>query len=194
MELFLSTTLPSELVSRSNLRKKVILKLTSRNLSLAGAKRWKLDEIIAAHEGQPVLLRARLQTSRAQGSPDLPFSHLASDPADFSPLTGSKMVFIVLRQQAHTIQGLVQVEPELVSKKMVRWVEGIHSESIVLVEGHVQKAAETVKSCTVQDVELKIRKVSFSQIVRFLLASSDQFVSSHRFTSSLKLLTNFPST
>jgi len=69
------------------------------------------------------------------------------------------MVFVVLRQQAHTIQGLVQVEPELVSKKMVRWVEGVHAESIVLVEGHVQKAAETVKSCTVQDVELKIKKV-----------------------------------
>ncbi|GAA5927307.1 aspartate--tRNA ligase DPS1 [Sporobolomyces koalae] len=103
-----------------------------------GAKRWKLDEITAAHEGQPVLLRARLQTSRAQGA---------------------KMVFVVLRQQAHTIQGLVQVEPELVSKKMVRWVEGINPESIVLVEGHVQKAAETIKSCTVQDVELKIKKI-----------------------------------
>ena len=72
------------------------------------------------------------------------------------------MVFVVLRQQAHTIQGLVQVEPELVSKKMVRWVEGVHAESIVLVEGTVQKAAEKIKSCTVQDVELKIQKVSLS--------------------------------
>lgn len=69
------------------------------------------------------------------------------------------MVFVVLRQQAHTLQGLVVVEPEHVSKKMVRWVEGIHDESIVLVEGVVQKAKEPIKSCTIHDVELKIRKV-----------------------------------
>lgn len=70
------------------------------------------------------------------------------------------MVFVVLRQQSHTMQGLVVVEPELVSKQMVRWVEGVHDESIVLVEGVLQKPKEPIKSCTVSDVELKIRKVS----------------------------------
>jgi aspartyl/asparaginyl-tRNA synthetase len=71
------------------------------------------------------------------------------------------MVFVVLRQQSRTMQGLVVVEPELVSKKMVRWVEGIHDESIVLVEGVLQTPKEPIKSCTVHDVELKIRKVGF---------------------------------
>lgn len=69
------------------------------------------------------------------------------------------MVFVVLRQQDHTIQGLVVVEPELVSKKMVRWVEGVNDESIVLVEAVVQRAKEPIKSCTIHDVELKVRKV-----------------------------------
>ena len=87
----------------------------------------------------------------------------ASAGTDSSPsshaLAGAKMVFVVLRQQDHTIQGLVVVEPELVSKKMVRWVEGVNDESIVLVEAVVQRAKEPIKSCTIHDVELKVRKV-----------------------------------
>ncbi|GAA5994409.1 aspartate--tRNA ligase DPS1 [Rhodotorula paludigena] len=106
--------------------------------SRSGQKREKLEDITAAREGETVFVRARVQTSRAQGA---------------------KMVFVVLRQQDHTIQGLVVVEPEAVSKKMVRWVESINDESIVLVEGVVQKAKEPVKSCTVHEVELKIRKI-----------------------------------
>ena len=71
------------------------------------------------------------------------------------------MVFFLLRQQASTIQALIQVEPELVSKKMVRWTESVNSESIVLVTGTVQKPLEPVKSCTVQDAEIKIKTVSY---------------------------------
>lgn len=83
------------------------------------------------------------------------------------------MVFVVLRQQDHTIQGLVVVEPEAVSKKMVRWVESINDESIVLVEGVVQKAKEPVKSCTVHEVELKIRKVRTVRIKQKLDETDD---------------------
>ncbi|GAA6022132.1 hypothetical protein JCM10207_000772 [Rhodosporidiobolus poonsookiae] len=106
--------------------------------SRSGIQRQKFIEIGPEHEGQTVMIRARLQTSRAQGA---------------------KMVFVVLRQQNHTMQGLVLVEPELVSKKMVRWVEGIHDESIVQVEATVAKAKEPIKSCTVHDYELKIKKI-----------------------------------
>ena len=69
------------------------------------------------------------------------------------------MVFLVFRQQSETIQALIQVEPELVSKKMVRFAESIASESIVLVEGVVQKPIEPVKTTTVSDAEIKIRKL-----------------------------------
>jgi len=77
------------------------------------------------------------------------------------------MVFFMLRQQASTIQALIQVEPELVSKKMVRWAEQVNSESIVLVTGTVQKPLEPVKSCTVQDAEIKIKTVSIPATTRF---------------------------
>lgn len=69
------------------------------------------------------------------------------------------MVFIVLRQQASTIQAILTVEPVTVSKKMVRFTEGIHPESIVLVEGVFQKPIEEVKSCSVGDLEIKVHKV-----------------------------------
>lgn len=69
------------------------------------------------------------------------------------------MVFLVFRQQTTTIQALVQVEAELVSKRMVKFAEGITPESIVLVEGTIQKPLDLVNSCTVQDAEIKIKKV-----------------------------------
>ncbi|KAK4693055.1 hypothetical protein P7C70_g9007, partial [Phenoliferia sp. Uapishka_3] len=100
--------------------------------------RIKFGAISEANVGEKVIFRARLQTSRAQGA---------------------KMVFLVLRQQSTTIQALVQVEPELVSRKMVRYAEHINAESIVLVEGTVQKPLELVKSCTVQDAEIKVAKI-----------------------------------
>jgi aspartyl/asparaginyl-tRNA synthetase len=74
-------------------------------------------------------------------------------------ISGAKMLFLVFRQQSATLQALVQVEPELVSKKMVKFAEGITSESIVLVEGIIQKPIELIKGCTVQDAEVKISKV-----------------------------------
>lgn len=70
------------------------------------------------------------------------------------------MVFFVLRQQSHTIQTLIQVAPETVSKNMVKFAETTNPESIVLIEGTIQKPIDLVKSCTVQDVEIKIAKVS----------------------------------
>lgn len=94
------------------------------------------------------------------------------------------MLFIVFRQQSATVQALVQVEPELVSKRMVRFAEGITSESIVLVEGTIQKPLELVTGCTVQEAEVKIIKVSFdwslSSFIRFVAHFDDPCVS--RFT------------
>ncbi|SCV70829.1 BQ2448_3591 [Microbotryum intermedium] len=111
---------------------------TSLPPTFAGKERIDLGTLTAADAGKKVLFRARLQTSRTQGA---------------------KMNFLVLRQQQHTIQALIQVEPELVSKPMVRWTESINAESIVLVEGTVQKPLESVKSCTVSDAEIKISQI-----------------------------------
>ena len=87
--------------------------------------------------GETVLLRARVQTSRATGS----------------------RVFLLLRQKIDTIQALVNVTPEKVSKQMVKWVGSLQNESIVLLEGVVRKAEQEVKSATISDVEIDVYQV-----------------------------------
>lgn len=90
-------------------------------------------------DGETVLIRARVQTSRAQGN---------------------KMVFLNLRQRTDSVQALLTVTPEKVSKQMVKWAASLQDESIVLVEGIVRKSPEIIKSASVGDVELHLIKVS----------------------------------
>lgn len=93
--------------------------------------------LLPSKVGQKVLLRARIQTSRATG----------------------KMVFLVLRQRIDTIQAILSLQEGKVSKPMVKWVSGLPDESIVLVEAIVEKSQEEVKSATVKDVELQVEQV-----------------------------------
>ncbi|KAJ7103478.1 hypothetical protein B0H15DRAFT_919244 [Mycena belliarum] len=93
---------------------------------------------LSARDGETVLFRARVQTSRAQGN---------------------KMVFLNLRQRADSVQALVTVTPEKVSKQMVKWTAGLADESIVLVQGIVKKSPELIKSASVGDVEVLISQL-----------------------------------
>jgi len=96
------------------------------------------------------------------------------------------MAFFTFRQRTATIQALLSVEPEKVSKQMVKWASTLSKESLVLVEGTVQKAPELIKSTTVQDAEIKITKVRWSWLA---LASADVGPSAeHRFISHAKSL------
>lgn len=70
------------------------------------------------------------------------------------------MVFLNLRQRIDSVQALVLVTPEKISKQMVKWTAGLADESIVLVEGVVKKTPEPIKSATVSDVEVHVSKVS----------------------------------
>jgi len=98
-----------------------------------------LSALSAADGGKEVILRARVQNSRAQGA---------------------KMVFLVLRQGFETIQALLQVAGDgSVSKQMVKWAAGISNESIVLVHGTVKKVGEEIKSASVSDAEIHITKI-----------------------------------
>jgi aspartyl/asparaginyl-tRNA synthetase len=75
---------------------------------------------------------------------------------------GPKIVFIILRQQLYTIQGVLTQSEGTVSETMVRWAEGLGREAIVLVEGKVQMPPPDqgeVKTTTVHQRELKIEKV-----------------------------------
>lgn len=91
-------------------------------------------------DGETVLIRARVQTSRAQGT---------------------KMVFLNLRQRTDSVQALLTVNTDSVSKQMVKWAASLQDESIVLVEGVVKKSPEIIKSASVGDVELHLSKVNF---------------------------------
>ena len=100
-------------------------------------------------DGETVLIRARVQTSRAQGS---------------------KMVFLILRQRTDSVQALLMLTPEKVSKQMAKWAAGLAIESIVLAEGVVRKAPELIKSATVGDVELHLTQVGGGAVVSVILA------------------------
>jgi len=83
------------------------------------------------------------------------------------------MVFLNLRQRTDSVQALVVVSADKISKQMVKWTAGLADESIVLVEGVVKKAPEPINSASVQDVELHI-----TQVRKLLLpceAASDPF-------------------
>ncbi|PNI85757.1 DARS isoform 9, partial [Pan troglodytes] len=88
-----------------------------------------------------VWVRARVHTSRAKG----------------------KQCFLVLRQQQFNVQALVAVGDHA-SKQMVKFAANINKESIVDIEGVVRKVNQKIGSCTQQDVELHVQKVTFFKI------------------------------
>jgi aspartyl-tRNA synthetase len=84
------------------------------------------------------------------------------------------MVFLNLRQRADSVQALLLVEPEKISKQMVKWAAGLADESIVRVEGVVKKAPEPIKSASVSDVEVHVKKARrkhSARVLRFLTHS-----------------------
>ncbi|KAF7306975.1 Aspartate-tRNA ligase [Mycena indigotica] len=102
-----------------------------------GEKRVQISSL-SDLDGESVIFRARVQTSRAQGN---------------------KMVFLNLRQRTDSVQALVIVTPEKISKQMVKWSAGIADESIVLVHGVVKKTSTPINSTSVQDVEVHVSQL-----------------------------------
>lgn len=78
-----------------------------------------------------VLIRVRLHTSRSKG----------------------KSAFLVLRQQTATIQAILFVDDNTVSKGMVKYAAGIPRESILDVEARVVCPDMLVEGCTQNEVE-----------------------------------------
>lgn len=99
-------------------------------------RKWiRISELSTSMVGQEVLVRARIHTSRGTG----------------------KLCFVVLRQQNHTIQAVIQVD-EQVSKGMVKFATGVPKESIVDIVGIINKPEVAIESCTVKNMELNVRK------------------------------------
>ncbi|KAK2705063.1 aspartate--tRNA ligase, cytoplasmic-like [Artemia franciscana] len=66
-----------------------------------------------------------------------------------------KQCFILIRQQAYSIQGVLAVG-EGVSKQMVKFTTGVTRESIIDVQGYVRATERKIESSTQTDVELHI--------------------------------------
>jgi aspartyl/asparaginyl-tRNA synthetase len=101
-------------------------------------KRTAIEDLKPSMVGERVILRARLQNKRE---------------------SGNKLTFLELRQKIHTVQALVCVDETMITKQMVKFVNGINPESLILIEATVAAPLESIKSCTVHDVELKIEKL-----------------------------------
>lgn len=70
------------------------------------------------------------------------------------------MLFIVFRQQIHTIQGVLEREKNgRISEEFVRWSGHLQSESLVHVEGHLRKPPHPVTGCTIHEVEIAIENL-----------------------------------
>ncbi|KAJ3084542.1 aspartyl-tRNA synthetase [Rhizoclosmatium globosum] len=104
----------------------------------SGRERIRIENLNAEMADQVVLLSARVQKTNA---------------------TGAKLCFLTLRQRTSTVQAVVSQDATNVSKPMLRFAIDIPTESLVLVEGVVTKPKELVKSCTIQEVEIKIRTI-----------------------------------
>ncbi|OMJ22041.1 Aspartate-tRNA ligase, cytoplasmic [Smittium culicis] len=107
----------------------------NQSSSFEGTKFTTVRDLETAQVGSVVTVIARVQTTRP---------------------TGAKMCFLVLREGTSTVQALVSVNSDSISKQMVKFADTISAESLVRVTGVVVKPDEIVKSCTVGNVELHI--------------------------------------
>jgi len=75
---------------------------------------------------------------------------------------GSHVMFLVLRQGISTIQAVLSEEEGKVSRNMVRWAGSLTRETIVYVQGKIQKPGDghsEVKQASIHEVEISIDKV-----------------------------------
>ncbi|KAI0304871.1 aspartyl-tRNA synthetase [Russula brevipes] len=110
----------------------------NQSQSRPGVPRHQIASLSSELDGKTVVIRARVHTVRAQGN---------------------KVLFLRLRQRTDSLQALLTVEEGKVSKLMVKWASGLSDESIVLVEGVVQKSPVEIKSATIKDVELIVTRI-----------------------------------
>ena len=99
----------------------------------------ELPELYDATEGQEVTVDVRVHNARVQSA---------------------KLAFLVLRDEAHTVQAVVAEGGKCnISRKMVKWCGGLNIESIVRVTGVVKQPIEPVTSTSISNFELHVEKV-----------------------------------
>lgn len=75
---------------------------------------------------------------------------------------GSQVIFFVFRQGISTVQAVLSKEEGKVSGNMVRWAGNLRRETIVYIQGKIQKPGDghlQVKQASIHEVEISIEKV-----------------------------------
>ncbi|CAA7398781.1 unnamed protein product [Spirodela intermedia] len=112
-----------------------LIELQSKAVS---GRTWtSIGQLEAELKDQSILVRGRLHTSRA---------------------VSKNMSFVVLREKGYTVQCILSVKADLVSKQMVKFASGLSRESIVDVEGIITVPENPITGAT-QQVELQVRKI-----------------------------------
>ncbi|KAI3620925.1 aspartate-trna ligase [Moniliophthora roreri] len=112
--------------------------LPSENTNLSKSQ---LEKRARAAEKQN---KAAEKAAKQQG---IAVQHLAAAAAEVEVCTGS-------------VQALLFVTPEQVSRQMVKWMASLSEEDVILVEGMVHKTpAKLVKSTSVYDVEVHVSQL-----------------------------------
>ncbi|KAI3833270.1 hypothetical protein MKW98_006369 [Papaver atlanticum] len=105
--------------------------------AVTGRKWIRIGLVNESLKDKTVLVRGRIQTTRP---------------------VGKNIGFLVLREQGFTIQCVLTVAENLISRQMVKFATSLSKESHVDVEGIVSVPDAPIKGAT-QQVELQIRKI-----------------------------------
>ena len=78
--------------------------------------------------------------------------------------TGAKLAFIIFRQRYQELQGVIAVKEGQVSENMVKFVEHLPAETIVLVHATVQDphshGQSDIHYTSIHNVEVRVNTVS----------------------------------
>ena len=97
-----------------------------------------LRDLTSESEGKEIVVRARVHNARVQSA---------------------KLAFLDLRQRTENIQAVIAEGGENgLSRQMVKWCGNLSRESIVLVTVDVKKPLDPIKSATISDLELHVKK------------------------------------
>lgn len=105
----------------------------------SGQEFTELVALYNAREDQEVTVDVRVHNARVQSA---------------------KLAFLVLREDAHTIQAVIaEGGAHNISRQMVKWSGGINGESIIRVTGLVKQPIEPVTSTSISNFELHVEKI-----------------------------------
>jgi aspartyl/asparaginyl-tRNA synthetase len=76
-----------------------------------------------------------------------------------SRIQSTKLAFLTVSQGLQSIQVVIAEDGENVSKQMVKFGADIPAESLCAIYGLVKRAPEPIKSTTVQDFEIQVKKI-----------------------------------